>query len=58
MQQIGAGGFPAFVLEVGEQWFGVPHQTYASDPAGFAAWLSQTIARGPEHSPESAESRA
>ena len=44
MGQIGAGGFPAFVLEVGEQWFAVPHQRYASDPAGFAVWLRQAAA--------------
>jgi putative protein-disulfide isomerase len=44
MQQIGASGFPAFVLEAGEQWFAVPHQRYASDPAGFAGWLDQAIA--------------
>jgi putative protein-disulfide isomerase len=43
MQQIGAGGFPAFVLQVGEQWFAVPHQQFASDPAGFSAWLSRTV---------------
>jgi putative protein-disulfide isomerase len=44
MQQIGAGGFPAFVLEAGGQWFAVPHQRFASDPAGFAEWLSQASA--------------
>jgi putative protein-disulfide isomerase len=43
MQQIGAGGFPAFVLQIGEQWYAVPHQQFASDPAGFAGWLSQAI---------------
>lgn len=50
MQQIGAGSFPAFVLEAGGQWFAVPHQRYALDPAGFAAWLSQAIAAAPERS--------
>jgi putative protein-disulfide isomerase len=45
MQQIGAGGFPAFVLELGEQWFAVPHQQFASDPAGFANWLRQSLER-------------
>ena len=44
MHQIGAGGFPAFVLEAGDEWLAVPHQRYASDPAGFAAWLGQVIA--------------
>lgn len=43
MQQIGAGGFPAFVLQVGEQWFTVPNQRFASDAAGFAAWLRQML---------------
>lgn len=51
MQQIGAGGFPAFVLEAGDQWFAVPHQRYASDPEGFAAWLSQAIAAARDRSP-------
>jgi putative protein-disulfide isomerase len=45
MAQIGAGGFPAFVLQIGEQWFAVPHQQFASDPAGFADWLRQMLAQ-------------
>lgn len=45
MQQIGAGGFPAFVLEAGGQWYAVPHQRYASDPAGFAGWIRQVLAQ-------------
>jgi putative protein-disulfide isomerase len=45
MQQIGAGGFPAFVLQVGDQWYAVPHQQYASNAAGFAEWLRQATAR-------------
>jgi len=43
MQQIGASGFPAFVLQIGEQWFAVPHQQFASDPAAFSDWLSHVI---------------
>jgi putative protein-disulfide isomerase len=39
MHQIGAAGFPTFVLQIDEQWFAVPHQQFASDPAGFADWL-------------------
>jgi len=58
MQQIGAGGFPAFVLEVGDQWLAVPHQRYASDPAGFAAWLGQVIAPARSPPPHSSGSRA
>ena len=45
MQQIGARGFPAFVLEVAGRAHAVPHQQFASDPAGFAAWLSQSLRR-------------
>jgi putative protein-disulfide isomerase len=58
MQQIGAGGFPAFVLEADGQWFAVPHQRFASDPAGFAAWLSQAIAATPGRSSGISGSRA
>jgi putative protein-disulfide isomerase len=43
MQQIGAGGFPAFVLQIDDQWFAVPHHQFASDPAGFARWLAEVI---------------
>ena len=41
MQQVGAGGFPTFVLEIDGRLFGVPHQHYAGDPAGFRGWLEQ-----------------
>lgn len=58
MGQIGAGGFPAFVLEVGEQWLAVPHQRFASDPAGFAAWLSEAIAPARDRSPQASGSGA
>jgi len=44
MQQIGAGGFPAFVLQIGEQWFAVPSRELAADPPGFARWLGQMLA--------------
>jgi putative protein-disulfide isomerase len=43
MHQIGAGGFPAFVLQIGEQWFAVPNRQFASDPRGFASWLGQML---------------
>jgi putative protein-disulfide isomerase len=43
MQQIGAGGFPAFVLQIGEQWFSVPNRQFASDAPGFAGWLGQML---------------
>jgi len=58
MQQIGAGGFPAFVLEAGGQWFAVPHQRFASDPAGFAEWLSAAIAPTRDRSSRISESGA
>jgi len=58
MQQIGAGGFPAFVLQIGEDWVGVPHQRYASDPAGFADWLSQATARARDPASRASESGA
>ena len=45
MQQIGASGFPAFVLQIGEQWFTVPNQQFASDASGFADWLSQMLSQ-------------
>jgi putative protein-disulfide isomerase len=43
MAQIGATGFPAFVLRIKEQWFAVPNRQFASDPAGFRQWLERTI---------------
>lgn len=43
MARIGAGGFPTFALQIGRDWHGVPHQSYASNPRGFAAWLVQQI---------------
>jgi putative protein-disulfide isomerase len=43
MQQIGARGFPTFVLEIGGQWFAVPHAQFASDAAGFAGWLGRML---------------
>jgi putative protein-disulfide isomerase len=58
MGQIGAGGFPAFVLEVGDQWLAVPHQRFASDPAGFAAWLSQAVDPARSRAPRVSESGA
>lgn len=45
MQQLGAAGFPAFVLQLGDQWFGVPNREFASDASGFAAWLGEFLGR-------------
>ena len=47
MAQIGAGGFPAFVLQIGAQWYGVPHQQFAANAAGFADWLAQMLEQQP-----------
>jgi putative protein-disulfide isomerase len=44
MARIGAQGFPAFVLQIGEQWFAVPNRRFASDPAAFQAWLQAALA--------------
>lgn len=41
MQRIGAGGFPAFALELEGQWQAVPHQQFPADPAGFRNWLEE-----------------
>jgi putative protein-disulfide isomerase len=43
MQQIGAGGFPAFVLEIDGQWFAVPNRQFASDAKAFASWLARVV---------------
>ena len=43
MSQIGAHGFPAFVLEHDGQWFAVPHQQFMAKPDAFSAWLGQQI---------------
>lgn len=40
MSTVGASGFPTFVLEIDGQLFGVPHNQFAGNPAGFAAWLA------------------
>jgi putative protein-disulfide isomerase len=39
MNNVGARGFPTFVLQIGEDWFAVPHGRFASAPAKFAEWL-------------------
>ena len=43
MAEVGAQGFPTFVLDSDERRLAVPHQHFASDPAAFAAWLTQQI---------------
>jgi putative protein-disulfide isomerase len=39
MNNVGAQGFPTFVLQIGDEWFAVPHGRFASTPAKFAEWL-------------------
>lgn len=39
MNNVGAQGFPTFVLQIGTDWFAVPHSRFASSPAKFAEWL-------------------
>jgi putative protein-disulfide isomerase len=39
MNNVGAQGFPTFVLQVGDEWVAVPHNRFASNPTGFAEWL-------------------
>jgi putative protein-disulfide isomerase len=50
MNNVGAQGFPTFVLEIGNDWFAVPHGRFASTPAKFAEWLdAQLRARSRTH---------
>lgn len=39
MNNVGAQGFPTFVLQLGHDWFAVPHGRFASTPGKFAEWL-------------------
>jgi len=43
MEQIGAGGFPTFVLERDGQLHGVPHNRFARNAEGFREWLAEQI---------------
>jgi putative protein-disulfide isomerase len=43
MNRVGAHGFPTFALQIGDQWFAVPHQQFASNPAEFARWLEREV---------------
>jgi putative protein-disulfide isomerase len=43
MNNVGAQGFPTFVLQVGNDWFAVPHGRFASAPAKFAEWLDAQL---------------
>jgi putative protein-disulfide isomerase len=43
MNNVGAQGFPTFVLQIGNDWFAVPHGRFASAPAKFAEWLDAQL---------------
>jgi putative protein-disulfide isomerase len=50
MNNVGAQGFPTFVLQIGDDWLAVPHHRFASTPATFAEWLdAQLRARSRTH---------
>lgn len=50
MNNVGAQGFPTFVLEIDGEWFAVPHGRFASAPAQFGEWLEgQLRARASTH---------
>ena len=43
MGNIGAQGFPTFVLQIGDDWLAVPHGRFAATPAKFAEWLEAQL---------------
>ena len=43
MNNVGAQGFPTFVLQIGDDWLAVPHGRFASTPAKFAEWLDAQL---------------
>ena len=43
MNNVGAQGFPTFVLQVGDEWLAVPHSRFASAPDKFAEWLDTQL---------------
>ena len=50
MSNVGAQGFPTFVLQIGNDWLAVPHGHFASAPGKFAEWLdAQLRARSRTH---------
>jgi putative protein-disulfide isomerase len=50
MNNVGAQGFPTFVLQIGDEWFAVPHARFAPAPGKFAEWLdAQLRARSRTH---------
>jgi putative protein-disulfide isomerase len=50
MARAGAQGFPTFLLQIGEDWYPVPHSRFASSPEQFRDWLDGQIkAHAPAH---------
>lgn len=50
MNNVGAQGFPTFVLQLNHDWFAVPHGRFASTPGKFAEWLdAQMLAQSRTH---------
>jgi len=43
MNNVGAQGFPTFVLQVGDDRLAVPHSRFASTPGQFADWLEAQL---------------
>ena len=43
MNNVGAQGFPTFVLQIGDEWFAVPHSRFASTPGKFAEWIDAQL---------------
>jgi putative protein-disulfide isomerase len=43
MNNVGAQGFPTFVLQIGDEWFAVPHSRFASTPERFTEWLDSQL---------------
>ena len=43
MNNVGAQGFPTFVLQIGDDWFAVPHGRFAAAPGKFAEWLDAQL---------------
>jgi putative protein-disulfide isomerase len=43
MNNVGAQGFPTFVLQLGDEWLAVPHSRFASAPDKFAEWLDAQL---------------
>jgi protein-disulfide isomerase-like protein with CxxC motif len=43
MNNVGAQGFPTFVLQIGNDWFPVPHSRFASTAGKFGEWLDAQL---------------